>query len=132
MKNTIRIVAIIGAIMLVAALGVSALAASGGDSPTPAGSTSPSVTPSSSPSPGDGDDFSGPCDEEERANDPECQGVTLDPEDDDDGVQVGADISGNCDEPEHVNDPECQGGGIVDDDDNSGPGNDDDQGDADD
>ena len=48
MKNTIRIVAIIGAIMLVAALGVSAFAASGGNSPTP------SVGPSTSPSPGDG------------------------------------------------------------------------------
>ena len=67
MKNTIRIVAIIGAIILVAALGVSALAASGGNSPTP------SVGPSASPSPGDGDDFSGPCDEAEHANDPDAK-----------------------------------------------------------
>src|SRR5688500_12736560 len=102
MKNTIRIVALIGALMIVGALGVAAFASGNDDlSPTPVASFSasedPTPDPTSSPSVGDGDEFKGNCDEAEHAGDPECQGVALVPEDDpdDDNAAVGEDISGN-------------------------------------
>jgi hypothetical protein len=73
-------------------------------------------------------DISGPCDEAEHANDPECTGVIVPTDDvtptpdddrrfDDDGV---GDISGPCDEAEHANVSECTGAAV--DDDSSGPG----------
>jgi hypothetical protein len=84
-------------------------------------------------------DISGPCDEAEHANDPECAGVA--------GSAAEAnqsagrvDISGPCDEAEHANDARCNGAQVNGDDgdrrgdhdddrsgpsENSGPGNDD-------
>jgi hypothetical protein len=92
-----------------------------------------------------GTDVSGPCDEAEHANDPECAGPLI-PEDDgtptpgdddnrggdrNDRFDSGLDISGPCDEAEHANDPRCTGDAV--DGDNSGPGNGhDDDGDFDD
>jgi hypothetical protein len=80
-------------------------------------------------------DISGPCDEAEHANDPECAGVFGTPE----GpvaVPGGVDISGPCDEAEHANDPRCTGAAVGssgpgpgsgdDDNSNSGPGSGDD------
>jgi hypothetical protein len=81
------------------------------------------------------EDVSGPCDEAEHANDPECGGAaspapapaapaaTT--------TEAGEDVSGPCDEAEHANDPRCTGGVDVDDEDHSGRGGDDDHGDDD-
>ncbi|MBA2274000.1 MAG: hypothetical protein H0W21_08900 [Actinobacteria bacterium] len=64
-------------------------------------------------------DVSGPCDEAEHANDPECAGNNRSTQDDGarmtggdeakDVLEPGEDISGPCDEAEHANDPECAG-----------------------
>ncbi len=95
MKNTIRIGAIIGALIVVAALGVSAFAAGTGD-------------PSRSPrTPSAGVDS--------RTMSPGAPARH-------DAVQ---EVRGNCDEAEHANDPACQGGSMAGMDDNSGPGDDD-------
>jgi hypothetical protein len=66
-------------------------------------------------------DISGPCDEAEHANDPECAGVTV-PGTQQRGNVGRVDISGPCDEAEHANDPRCTGAGVDEErDDNSGP-----------
>jgi hypothetical protein len=120
MKNTIRTAALIGAIALVAAIGVTAFASGGGEPATifPASSSSPSDEPTPSRSPGD--DISGPCDEAEHANDPECQGGA------DDGDNSGP---GNGDGGD--DDSSGPGNGDGADDDHSGPGHGDDDDDDD-
>lgn len=107
-------------------------------------SSAPTVGTTSTTTTTTGTDISGPCDEAEHANDPECTGGAVREEDrsgrdhpEDDGTSdVGEDISGPCDEAEHANDPECVGvsaaGTPIDDDaedrydDSSGPGSGDD------
>jgi len=75
-------------------------------------------------------DVSGPCDEAEHANDPECGGVLV-PEDEAtsapevEETDEPGDISGPCDEAEHANDPRCTGASS--DDDRSGPSDDGDE-----
>ena len=70
MRNAFRIVLVIGAIVIVAALGLTAFAS--GSSPT----LSPTPTSMMSSSDDGPFDISGNCDEPEHFNDPECQGVT--------------------------------------------------------
>src|SRR5262245_2799079 len=87
MRKALRIMAILAAFGLTAWIGVVALARS---SPTQAPATSTSV--------GDGDQFKGPCDEAEHADDPECVGVDLVPEDNeanDDNDDQGEDEQGD-------------------------------------
>ena len=107
MKKALRIMAILAAFGLTAWIGVVALAQS-----------SPTQSPSST-SVGDGDQFKGPCDEAEHANDPACVGVQLVPEDN------GADDIDDDAQGEDVNDDH---GGDVNDD-HGGDFDDDDQGD---
>ena len=98
-----------------------AFAQLGDDSPS--GTTTEATTSTNDATTTTGEDVSGPCDEAEHANDPECAGGGQDRGDDhggrgrdhpeDDGVadddDAGEDISGPCDEAEHANDPECTG-----------------------
>ena len=95
---------LIGAV-IVSVFGIGAVLASGVSGAVDA--TTPAV------------DISGPCDEAEHANDPQCVGARALENNDAVG---GVDISGPCDEAEHANDPRCTDG-IVNDDDTSGPGN---------
>ena len=82
MKNTTRVIALIGAIMMVAALGVTAYAAnSTGGTPTPATTVPPSDDRTQSPSPSDANELKGNCDEAEHANDPQCQGGVVNDDD---------------------------------------------------
>src|SRR5688572_14410159 len=73
----------------------------------------PPVAPASTGSVEIGDDISGPCDEAEHANDPECTGVAVTSASNDDDDEAG-DISGPCDEAEHADDPECAGAALAD------------------
>jgi hypothetical protein len=91
MRKALRVGATIAAFALTAWIGVVALAQS---SPTQAPTTSTTVS--------DGDQFKGPCDEAEHANDPECVGATLVAEDneadddaDDQGENENADDQGD-------------------------------------
>jgi len=136
MRNTIRLIALIGAIMVVAALGVTAYAAnSGGGTPTPVATVSPNDDPTMSPSSSDGNDVEGNCDEAEHSNDTECQGVTPvsedDPNDDgdvedhDDGDvedQADGDVEDQADDNSGPSDNSGNGNGDDEDEDNSGPG----------
>lgn len=111
MKHWIRVAIAIGAIALVAGVGVAAFAVSGGTDPssipTVSGSSEPPASPSDDPTP-----------EATRT-------ATASP-----SASPAEDISGNCDEAEHANDPACQGDNAETDDnpgtdeDNSGPGDD--------
>ena len=106
MGAKVRIIIALFALLVIAVVGWSAISAAG-----TAQRTGTTV------------DVSGPCDEAEHANDPECTGISVRPEDEaspqdeaspDD--EVGEDISGPCDEAEHANDPRCTGaGGTVED-----------------
>ena len=110
-----------------------AFAQLGDDSPS--GTTTEATTSTNDATTTTGEDVSGPCDEAEHADDPECAGGGQDRGDDhggrgrdhpeDDGVvdddDAGEDISGPCDEAEHANDPECTGAPVTRTD-NSGPG----------
>ncbi|MGH2527401.1 MAG: hypothetical protein ACRDG2_11705, partial [Actinomycetota bacterium] len=78
MRNSFRIALVIGAIVIVAVLGLTAFAS--GSSPT----LSPTPTSTMSPSDDSPFDISGNCDEPEHFNDPGCQSVTP-------GVGVDAD-----------------------------------------
>jgi CheY-like chemotaxis protein len=155
MRNAFRIVLVIGAIVIVAALGLTAFAS--GSSPTL------SSTPTSTMSPSDDGpfDISGTCDEPEHFNDPECQGVAPgvgndvddDRADDVDGLDAD-DVNDDDDDADGIGDDDVDGvdndgdvddnsgpiansgpGTVEDDDDagvdNSGPGNGDDDADAD-
>ena len=117
MRKVLRVGVVAAAFALTAWIGVVALAQSSTTSPT----NSPTTT--SSPAVGDGDQFKGPCDEAEHAGDPECQGVTLVPED------KGADDNGGNGEVEAGDDNGGHGENEGDDDSgpsqNSGPGSDD-------
>lgn len=140
MRNAFRIVLVIGAIVIVAALGLTAFAS--GSSPT----LSPPPTSTMSPSDDGPFDISGNCDEPEHFNDPECQGVTPgvandaddDRADDDvDGVDAD-DVNEDDDDADRIRDDDIDGiddDGVVDDNSgpsaNSGPGNVDDDDDAD-
>ena len=142
MRNAFRIVLVIGAIVIVAALGLTAFAS--GSSPTL------SAPPTSTMSPSDDGpfDISGNCDEPEHFNDLGCQGVApgvgndVDDEnhDNDDADGIRDDDIDGVDDDGVVDDnsgPSANSGpGTVDDDDdadvdNSGPGNGDDDADAD-
>jgi hypothetical protein len=140
MRNAFRIVLVIGAIVIVAALGLTAFASGSGPtlSPTPASTMSPSD---------DGPfDISGNCDEPEHFNDPECQAVTPGVANDAGDDRADDDVNGV--DADDVNDDDDHGDGIRDDDidaidddgvfddnsgpsANSGPGNVDDDDDAD-
>ena len=140
MRNAFRIVLVIGAIVIVAALGLTAFAS--GSSPTL------SPTPASTMSPSDDGpfDISGNCDEPEHFNDPECRGATPgvgndaddDRADDEvDGVDVD-DVNDDNDDADGIRDDDIDGvddDGAVDDNSgpsaNSGPGTVDDNDDAD-
>lgn len=140
MRNAFRIVLVIGAIVIVAALGLTAFAS--GSSPT----LNPTPTSTMSPSDDAPFDISGNCDEPEHFNDPECQGVTPgvgndaddDRADDDvDGVDAD-DVNDDNDDADGIRDDDIDGvddDGVVDDNSgpsaNSGPGNGDDDADAD-
>ena len=140
MRNAFRIVLVIGAIVIVAALGLTAFAS--GSSPT----LSPTSISTMSPSDDGPFDISGNCDEPEHLNDPECQGVTPrvgndaddDRADDDvDGVDAD-DVNDDNDDADGIRDDDIDGiddDGVVDDNSgpsaNSGPGNVDDHDDAD-
>jgi hypothetical protein len=99
MRKALRLIAVLAALGLTAWIGVVALA-QGSSAPTPSTSTT------TSPAPTGAEDVKGNCDEAEHVNDPECVGVNLVPEDDDQG-----DVS---DDDQDENDDD-QG-------DNSGPG----------
>ena len=152
MRNAFRIVLVIGAIVIVAALGLTAFAS--GSNPT----LSPTPTSTMSSSDDGPFDISGNCDEPEHFNDPECQGVTPgmgndaddDRADDDvDGVDAD-DVNDDDDDADGIRDDDFDDDGDVDDNsgpsansgpgnveddntdvDNSGPGDGDDDGDAD-
>jgi hypothetical protein len=133
MRNAFRIVLAIGAIVIVAALGLTAFAS--GSSPT----LSPTPTSTMSPSDDGPFDISGNCDEPEHFNDPECQGVTPGVGDDADDDRADDDVDG-VDDDGDVDDnsgPSSNSGpGSVEDDDdadvdNSGAGDGDDDADAD-
>jgi hypothetical protein len=133
MRNAFRIVLAIGAIVIVAALGLTAFAS--GSSPT----LSPTPTSTMSPSDDGPFDISGNCDEPEHFSDPECQGVTPGVGDDADDDRADDDVDG-VDDDGDVDDnsgPSSNSGpGSVEDDDdadvdNSGAGDGDDDADAD-
>ena len=124
MRNAFRMVLVIGAIVIVAALGLTAFAS--GSSPTL------SPTPASTMSPSDDGpfDISGNCDEPEHVNDAECQGVTAAVSNDADEDGADDDVDGI--DADDVNDVDDDADGIGDDDvvgvdgdgdvdDNSGP-----------
>ena len=112
MRKALRLIAVMAAFGLTAWIGVVALA-QGSSAPTPSTSTT------TSPAPTGADDVKGNCDEAEHANDPECVGVNLVPEDDhddDDQGDVNDDDQGeNDDNDDHGENDDDQG-------DNSGPG----------
>jgi hypothetical protein len=108
MRKVLRVGVIAAAFALTAWIGVVALAQSSTTAPT----TGPTT---SSPAVDDGDQFKGPCDEAEHAGDPECQGVTLVPEDN------GADDNGGNGQMEPGDDNGGQGE-IEPGDDNGGQG----------
>jgi hypothetical protein len=116
MRKVLRVGVIAAAFALTAWIGVVALAQSSTTAPT----TGPTT---SSPAVDDGDQFKGPCDEAEHAGDPECQGVTLVPEDN------GADDNGGNGQMEPGDDNGGHGENEGDDDSgpsqNSGPGSED-------
>jgi hypothetical protein len=121
MRNAFRIALVIGAIVIVAALGLTAFAS--GSSPTL------SSTPTSTMSPSDDGpfDISGNCDEPEHFNDAECEGVTPGVGNDADDDRADDDVDGV--DADDVNDDDADVDGIGDDDvdddgdvdDNSGP-----------
>ena len=98
------------------------------DGATPIGGTSSTLEDSTAPAQTGTGDVSGPCDEAEHANDPQCSGAQTTEDNDD---VAGVDMSGPCDEAEHADDPRCTGAQTRGDDDennsgsseNSGPGN---------
>jgi hypothetical protein len=132
MKHWMRVVAVIGALMLVAGAGVAAFAVSNTTTSPSAPTVNQSsddptgtMAPSASPTRATAEDVRGNCDEPEHANDPACAGATS-PAPNDEGDDDGNDdVSGNCDEAEHANDAACSGGAetSTDDDttDDSGP-----------
>src|SRR5262245_29116448 len=105
MRKTLRIMAVLAAFGLTAWIGVVALAQG---SPAPAPGTTAITT--TSPTVDQGDRFKGPCDEAEHANDPECVGANLVPEDngaddeigDDNGVDLNDDQGDDNDEQGEV------------------------------
>ena len=103
MRKALRLVAILAAFGLIVWIGVVALA-QGSSTPTPSTSTT------RSPATG-GEDVKGNCDEAEHANDPECVGVNLVPEDDHENDDQGE----NEDNDDQGDNEDDQG-------DNSGPG----------
>ena len=124
MRTAIRIVLVIGAIVIVAALGLTAFAS--GSNPT----LSPTPTSTMSSSDDGPFDISGNCDEPEHFNDPECRGVTPGVGNDGDDDRADDDVDGVDDDD--VNDDDDDADGIRDDDidgidddgvvdDNSGP-----------
>jgi len=108
MRKALRVGATVAAFALTAWIGVVALAQTGS---TQAPTTSTTV--------GDGDQFKGNCDEAEHANDPECLGATLVPEDneanddaDDQGENENADDQGeNNDDQGENNDDQGENDG---------------------
>lgn len=98
------------------------------DGATTIGGTSSTLQDSTAPVQTGTGDVSGPCDEAEHANDPQCSGAQTTEDNDD---VAGVDVSGPCDEAEHADDPRCTGAQTRGDDDennsgpseNSGPGN---------
>jgi hypothetical protein len=136
MRKALRVGATIAAFALTAWIGVVALAQS---SPTQAPTTSTTV--------GDGDQFKGPCDEAEHANEPECVGATLVAEDnednetdddaDDQGENENADDQGDDNDDQGENEQGDDNGVHLNDDqgeneDNDDQGENDEQGDNDD
>jgi hypothetical protein len=117
MRKVLRVGVVAAAFALTGWVGVVPLAQSSTTSPT---TTSPTTTgpTTTSPAVGDGDQFKGPCDEAEHVNDPECQGVTLVPEDNDADDDNGVDLN---DDQGDVNDGQLE---EEDGDDNSGPSED--------
>ena len=121
MRKVLRVGAIVGAFALTAWIGVVALAQSGTPSPSPTTTSTTTTATTTSPGVGDGDQFKGPCDEAEHANDPECEGATLVPEDNEanDVTDDQGENEGNDDDGQDLNDDQ---GENEDGDDNSGPG----------
>ena len=119
MRKALRLIAILAAFGLTVWIGVVALA-QGSSTPTPSTSTttSPAVT--------GGEDVKGNCDEAEHANDPECVGVNLVPEDDhenDDQGDVNDDDQGeNEDNDDQGETDDDQGDNFGPGSENSGPG----------
>ena len=117
MRNAFRIALVIGAIVIVAALGLTAFAS--GSSPT----LGPAPTSTMSPSDDGPFDISGNCDEPEHINDLACQGVTPGVGDDADDDRADDDVDGVDDD----GDVDDNSGPSA----NSGPGNVEDDDDAD-
>src|SRR5215211_7129568 len=121
MRKALRLIAVLAAFGLTAWIGVVAVA-QGSSAPTPPTSTTTSPAPTSA------EDVKGNCDEAEHANDPECVGVNLVPEDDhgnDDQGGVNNDDQGeNEDNDDQGENDDDQGEDQGDDDqgDDSGPG----------
>jgi hypothetical protein len=105
MRKALRLTAVLAAFGLTAWIGVVAVA-QGSSAPTPSTSTTTSPAPTSA------EDVKGNCDEAEHANDQECVGLNLVPEDNHDNDDQG-----------DVNDDDQ--GEIEDNDDQDGVNNDD-------
>ena len=120
MRKAITLTLSVALLGIFAAVVVAAVGPSDGTSTLPASSTGTTEERTTDT----GIDISGPCDEGEHANDPQCTGVQAPPSAPA-PAPGGVDISGPCDEAEHANDPRCTGVGAADDAgrvDNSGPG----------